>query len=58
MKTGYWYQQAAPWVSMSVMIGGMLSTSLLIFAYKFEKNYISPVAEEDNSLTEQLSRVP
>lgn len=34
----YWKQKAAPWVSFSVLAGGLVSALLLLFIFRVESN--------------------
>ncbi|MEX0919341.1 MAG: hypothetical protein WDZ64_01155 [Parcubacteria group bacterium] len=35
---GYWSQKASPWVSFSVLVGGIVSAVILFFLVRVEKN--------------------
>lgn len=37
MNRNYWHQEAAPWVSASVLAGGMLTAVILFMLVRFEK---------------------
>jgi len=34
----YWRQKASPWVSISVLVGGLLSAVILFFLVRVQKN--------------------
>jgi hypothetical protein len=36
MNSDYWHQRAAPWVSASVLVGGMVTSILLFMLVRFQ----------------------
>lgn len=38
MDSSYWHRKAAPWVSISVLAGGLVSAVLLFFLVRMENN--------------------
>lgn len=46
--SAYWHQKAAPWVSASVLVGGLVSAMLLVFIYKVDSaaDSLSPVVSD------------
>jgi len=38
MNRDYWYQKAAPWVSFTVLAGGLTTALILFFVVRVEQN--------------------
>lgn len=53
---GYWYQKASVWVSAAVLVGGLVSASLLAFVYKAEKNLEAETSYYETKLFLELDK--
>lgn len=38
MNNSYWHQKASPWVSISVLVGGLVAAGILFFLYKIDND--------------------
>lgn len=49
MTSGYWKQKAAPWVTIAVLAGGLVSASILFMLSRVEANVdnIATLSDED-----------
>lgn len=43
----YLKQKAAPWVSMAVLAGGLLSACILLFTYKIQSDFLTATVNYD-----------
>ncbi len=54
MNSAYWHQRAAPWVSASVLIGGLVTALILMMLVRIQNNADNLSASRD-SLVGNLS---
>jgi hypothetical protein len=51
----YWRQKANPWVSTSVLVGGLISACLLVFIYSVEADINNLAVSAERNLDTYVS---